>query len=250
MWIILLIERIDWAEAMSWPATAKPALIVLSTAILAIPTSHWVPRLFPQFLRRWLHTDREVAIWTVILTRLWGTIALGVPSVWIALCVLPPYPNRLGVNLNHAGVSIVVAVISWIVLTTTFWLFLRFWPAFYKGYPEIDIRPWTFGLMALNSASWIVYLIPFEFLFRGFLLFPLASLYGGAVAMLVSTGIYSIFHLVREPQEQLSTIFAGVLFGGLALGTGSILAPILIHWFMAPAVEIFALRARPRPGSD
>jgi CAAX amino terminal protease family. len=250
MWVILLIGGIDWAGTLSWPAASKPALIVLSTAILAIPVSYWVPRLFPQFLRRWLLTEREVAIWTVILARVWGAIALGVPSAWIALCLLPAYPNRLGVNLNHAGVSIVAAVIAWIVLSTTFWLSTRVWPGFFKGYPEIDVRPWTFGLILLNTASWIVYLIPFEFLFRGFLLFPLASLYGGAVATLVSTGLYSVFHLVREPQEQLSTIFGGVLFSCLALGTGSILAPILTHWFMAPAMEIFALRAQPRPRSD
>src|SRR5882672_5612861 len=98
---ILTIGDIDWAGTVSWPATAKPAVVVLITAVLAIPLSYWVPRSFPKLLRRWVHTDRDVAIWSVVLFRVWGAIALGVPSVMVALCVLPAYPNRLGVNLNH-----------------------------------------------------------------------------------------------------------------------------------------------------
>jgi membrane protease YdiL (CAAX protease family) len=246
MWIILLIERIDWAGTLSWPAANNQALIVLSTAILAIPVSYWVPKLFPEILRRRRLTERDVAIWSVILGRLWGAVALGVPAVWMAVCVLPAYPNRLGLNLNHAGVSIAAAVIAWIVISLNFLLFTRLWPGFFKGYPEIGVRPWPVGLIFLNTASWIVYLIPYEFLFRGFLLFPLASMYGSAVGTFISMGLYSFAHLVKEPQEQLATIFAGVLFSCLALGTGSILAPILIHCFLAPVTEIFALRVQQR----
>ena len=230
------------ADALSWSTTNRSALIALATVIVAYPVSYWVPQLFPRILRRRSLSERDVAIWSVILARLWGAAALGVPASLIALCVLPRYPNRLGVNLSHAGVSIVVALAVWIFIWSGYTLFARIWPRFFTGYPEIDTDSWTSGLILLNTASWIIYLIPYEFVFRGFLLFPLASAFGGTVAMLISIGHYSFAHLVKEPQEQVSTIFGGVLFSCLALATSSILGPILIHCFLAPVTEIFAIR--------
>jgi membrane protease YdiL (CAAX protease family) len=244
-WSLLPIDRIDWAGVLSWPTTNKPALIVLATVILVYPVSYFVPWLFPGLLRRWLLTERSVAIWSVLLSRVWGAFVLGIPAVWIALADLPPSANRYGLNLNRAGISIVVAVTAWIMVWIAFAILVRVWPGFFKGYPEIHVRRWTVGLVVLNTVSWIVYLIPYEFLFRGFLLYPLAEAYGGAIAIAVTTGLYSFTHLVKEPQEQISTIFVGVLFGFVGLWTGSLLAPVLIHCFTAPVTEIFALRAKP-----
>jgi membrane protease YdiL (CAAX protease family) len=249
-WSIPSIGGIDWAGAFSWASTNKPAAIVLSTTIVVYPIRYFVPRMFPRLLRRRGRDEREVAIRSVLLARLWGGIVLGIPALWIAFRCLPHYPNRLGLNVDHAGISIIAAVISWIVIWLTFSVMVRVWPGFFTGYPEMKVRPpWPMRLILLNTVSWFVYLIPYEFLFRGFLLYPLASAYGGAMATLISMGLYSFAHVVNEPQEQSSTILAGILFSGLALGTGSILAPVLIHCCLAPSMELFALRAESRAGA-
>lgn len=232
---------VEWSAALSWSTSNKPVVIVLITAILAYPTGYWISLLLPPLLRRRGLSEREVSIWSVILFRAWSGIVLGVPTAVIGFTMLPRDPNRLGLNLQHAGVSMMVAVIAWIVIFAACWFSARGSGVMFAGYPEIA-PPWTTRLTLLNTASWIVYLIPFEFFFRGFLLFTLASAYGGTAAVLIVTGLYSFTHLVRKPPEQIGTIPGGILFGVLALGTGSILGPVLIHCFLAPVTEIFALR--------
>lgn len=217
-------------------------VVLLTVTIIAFPISYYLPWIY----RPWLATrgvrGRNLEIAAVLLDRLTGTIVLGVPALAL-LAWLPPRANRYGFNLDGLWLSLLVAGISCLVV----WAALTFcaargWAWAFKGYPQMRIRDWDLRLIALNSLGWAVYLLAYEILFRGALLYPLADVYGAWSAIIITTGLYSFTHLVKEPFEMFVTIVVGVLFGVLGLVTGSIVGPLLIHWFTAIFNDIAAIR--------
>jgi membrane protease YdiL (CAAX protease family) len=235
----VLTGALDWRPQDSLP------VLLLSLAIVCYPISYYLPRTFRPWLQRRGVAGRTLEIQSIVFERLFGAFMLGVPALVAVMVWLPPGPRRYGFNLEGMWVSLAAVAIScglvWAVLTYT----ARRWPAGFKGYPQIRLRCWDTRLLALNTLSWCIYLVAHEFLFRSVLLFPLAEIYGTWPAVMITTGLYSFKHLVREPQEQLITIWVGIWFGGLAIATGSLLAPILTHCFTASFMDFAAIRTVP-----
>jgi len=80
-------------------------------------------------------------------------------------------------------------------------------------------------LTALEYSAW-------EFIWRGFLLFGLASFLGPGPAIWLQAVPFAFMHLGKPELETLTTIFGGAAFGFVAWRSRSFLYPFLIHWFM------------------
>ena len=85
--------------------------------------------------------------------------------------------------------------------------------------------------------AWAVYLAGYEFFFRGVLLLALVPELGAATALGVSTALYVFQHLPKHASETASTLVMGVVFGQLALVSGSVWAPFLLHFGIASSAE-------------
>ena len=232
-------------DPIVWQARDTLPVLLLGIPILFFPISYYVPRLFRPALERRGASPRQRQVWAVIGERLFGAAILGLPAVGVVAAWRAPMPPYYGFNFQHAGLSLAAATVSiaivWGVLRNT----AGVWPAGFKGYPQMRVRCWDRRLVTVNTASWIVYLVVHEFLFRSALLYPLAAALGAWPAIMITTGLHSFKHLVREPQEQFITIFVGIWFGVLALVTGSILAPLLIHCFTASFMDYAAIATGP-----
>lgn len=104
---------------------------------------------------------------------------------------------------------------------------------------------WTMKTVYLNAGGWLVYLLGYEFLFRGILFFgilPSLGLYG---TIAVNTAVYSLAHLEKGPKETLGSIPLGILICLITFETGTIWAAFLIHLFMALSNEYIALYHHP-----
>ena len=218
---------------IAWRAEDLVPVVLLSIATVFYPISYYVPRAFRPLLVRRGISGRTLEISVVVLDRLFGTLALGLPALWALVALLPPRANRYGFNLENAWLSLGVTAVSCAVVWAALVWAARYWPPGLKGYPQMRVRCWDTQLLTVNAVTWIVYLLAYELLFRAVLLYPLADAYGGWAAVMITTGLYSFTHLVKEAHEEFVTIMVGVLFGVLALVTDSILAPVLIHCFTA-----------------
>ncbi len=99
--------------------------------------------------------------------------------------------------------------------------------------------------MVLGSFGlWAVYLLGYELLFRGLLLFPLAAELGWWPALGLSTGMYVLAHLHKPAAETLGCIPMGFVFGWMALDSGSVLLPWLLHLGIVVVNESLAGGAR------
>lgn len=114
-----------------------------------------------------------------------------------------------------------------------------------EQYPQIRTRLWTPRLVLLNGVSWLLFLVGYEFMFRGFLLHASLGSLEPVPAVALNCALYSFAHLYKGSLETLGAIPAGIVFCYITIVTGNIWCAVLIHSVMALSNEWFALRAHP-----
>ncbi len=86
---------------------------------------------------------------------------------------------------------------------------------------------------------YLIYYLSWEFLFRGFILFGLERQFGALTAILIQTIPSAIVHIGKPASESFGAIFAGLVFGYLAIRTRSILYPFLLHAIVGIGTDVF-----------
>lgn len=118
-------------------------------------------------------------------------------------------------------------------------------PESYAAYPQIRVPEWSAGTAVVNTAGWSVYLLGYEFLFRGFLLFACLAAMSTVAAIAVSTLLYSLAHLPQGRREALGSVPVGILFCLATIDTGAIWAAWLGHVLLSQFNDYIALAANP-----
>ena len=178
----------------------------------------------------------------IVLQRLWGFIFLGVVPVIFILF----FPEKSLKDLG-LGCSWLSAPPWWVLLVLVFILIAGFYAANQPGnlamYPQIRNKKWTRGLLALSGLSWVVFLVGYEFLFRGFLLFASLAVMDVWPAIALNCAIYSLAHLYKGPGETFGAIPLGILLCYLTILTGNIWTAVGIHSVMALSNEWWSIKA-------
>lgn len=107
---------------------------------------------------------------------------------------------------------------------------------------QMKIKEWNISLFGINSFGWIIYLLAYEFLFRGILLFECYVSFGFWPAIAINVVIYSAIHMVNSKDEAIGAL----LFGGIAcyftLKQGTILIPVMMHIALSISSDYFSIR--------
>ena len=93
----------------------------------------------------------------------------------------------------------------------------------------------------------ILYYLPWEFLFRGLLFFPMIQAAGLIPALGLQTIVSTVYHLGHPDSEIFAALAAGIIFGLIAYGTGSIFYTFVIHALAGIANDSFLYRRYHRP---
>ena len=93
-----------------------------------------------------------------------------------------------------------------------------------------------------------LYYLPWEFVFRGVLFFPLVPLVGLIPALAIQTALSTLMHIGHPDTEVFAAAGAGLIFGALAWATGSFFYPLILHAATGIATDTF-LYLRRRRGS-
>jgi membrane protease YdiL (CAAX protease family) len=180
----------------------------------------------------------------VLLQRILGFLLLGVVSVLIIL-LLPD------ITLKKYGLAFTFRAAppwwSWLLIPLI--LVMGYHTAQKPGnlerYPQIRAKQWTPGMIALSSASWVLFLIGYEFLFRGFVLHASLDLMEPGPAIALNSALYAFAHFYKGPRETFGAIPLGIVLCYLTLLTGNIWCAVILHSVMALCNEWFSLRAHP-----
>ena len=180
----------------------------------------------------------------VLLQRALGLLFLGLLSALIIL-LLP------GANLSDFGLSFTFSKFPpwWSGLLILPILYLSYrtaqTPNNLRKYPQIRAKAWTGPMLLSSGLSWVMFLVGYEFLFRGFVFFASLGIMEPVPAIALNTTVYVFAHFYKGPDETFGTIPAGILFCYLTLLTGNIWSAVILHSVMALSNEWFSLKAHP-----
>jgi membrane protease YdiL (CAAX protease family) len=113
------------------------------------------------------------------------------------------------------------------------------------NYPQIRAKNWTKKTYRLNLLGWAVYLLGYELLFRGLLLFPLVEAYGLWLAVAVNIALYSATHIPKGLDETIGAVPLGLVLCLLTLMAGNIWISVIVHIGMAWTNSLTALKYHP-----
>jgi membrane protease YdiL (CAAX protease family) len=111
--------------------------------------------------------------------------------------------------------------------------------------PQLRIKTWSTGSILVSVLGWILYLLGYEFLFRGILWFICYKAFGFWPALLINVSLYSIAHLNQGVLMTLGAIPVGVIFCLFSFLTGSFLFAFLGHCCLAISNELFSIYNNP-----
>lgn len=112
-------------------------------------------------------------------------------------------------------------------------------PAILAKFPLNPRAGESAGWFALHAATYLLFYLGWEFLFRGFLLFGLRPAIGDTSAVLVQTMASALLHIGSPAAETFGAIPAGVLWGAIALSTRSLLPGLVHHFLLGLLLDAF-----------
>jgi len=223
-----------------------PSLPVLVISVVCLSFLGWYSIAFSGSLQQWFRNRFSGTAgqerW-IFFKRLCGVFFfILIPALVYAIATGIPIPSWMNVQ-KGSGILLYGIGLSLILISVN--LLAGRHPVNLAMYPEIRTPLWSGKLLAASALSWIVYLGSYEFMFRGFLLFPLALAYGKMLAITVNTAMYAFAHLQKGLREALGAIPLGVVLCLISLDTGSIWAACIAHSSLAISNEWVALSAHP-----
>ncbi len=188
----------------------------------------------------------------VIIKRSAGFFLLGIIPVALTLLLNKGYTLAeagLVYNPETAGFSVISVILMSLLIIPVISFSARK-PLVYDTYPEIRVTKWTGRFLFAELFTWALYLLGYEALFRGVLLFGLAKTLGPSAATIISVILYSAAHLPKNRSETLAAIPFGLVLCLLTLYSGSIWIAFIAHLLNAVATTLAAIKFNPAMNFD
>lgn len=180
----------------------------------------------------------------VLFQKVTGFLFMGLLPFVLVSAFLPKTTSNYGLSyFYHPNAFFFVLTPSVILLILNF--FFAGNPENLKQYPQMRIKQWTNKTLVLNALGWFVYLLGYEYLFRGVLFLGILPSLGLYAAIALNAAVYSLAHLPKGIKETLGSIPLGILICLITFETGTIWAAFLIHFIMAVSNEYIALYHHP-----
>jgi len=224
-------ENINFSIAVLWGVVGFASYYFLSKA--EIPARSLSNRL-----------RSDIRVIRVVIQRFWGLLFTGIISALIVLSVFKGSLADFGLG---SGFEQLPPWWSYLILPLIIvsGYFSSSSPGNLKLYPQIRIETWTPCVVTISAVSWILFLVAYEFLFRGFLLVASLMVMGPWSATALNAALYSFAHFYKGPGETYGAIPLGILLCYLTLVTGNIWSAVVIHSVMALSNEWFSIIAHP-----
>jgi membrane protease YdiL (CAAX protease family) len=167
--------------------------------------------------------------------------------MWILFFLIPIVISRyiLKLHIRDLGLCLgdmksAAKIVAAGILISILPLYLgSFSPEMKAEYPMFRGAMNSASLFALWALLYLLFYIPWEFFFRGFMLFGFSKDVALTRAILIQTMASTLLHIGKPAPETFAAIIAGVAFGLIAWRTRSILAPVALHWGIGVLNDMF-----------
>jgi membrane protease YdiL (CAAX protease family) len=109
------------------------------------------------------------------------------------------------------------------------------------AYPHIRVAQWTMSVTLINALTWMLYLLPYEFVFRGTLLNASLQSMEPWAAFSFNGFVYAIAHAPQGRRETIASFPFGVLLCFITSVTGNFWSAYFIHVSLSLSNDYFAI---------
>jgi membrane protease YdiL (CAAX protease family) len=175
-----------------------------------------------------------------IFKKLIGFFLLGFLPATIFIFFYNYVPWQTDTILNKSNVWLI-----WMLLVSLLLVFFNLFNAkrasIQARYPELNLNQWDSRSLGILAIGWIVYLIGYEYLFRGIFLNISIIALGMWPAVILNLAIYSSLHLYKGIDEAIASIPFGAFMCYLTIESNSVIPAILVHAIQAVSNEFFCI---------
>lgn len=180
----------------------------------------------------------------VIFNRFLGAFVFAIVPLLFQILIIANGEIKLGLHVQFNLISL------WIVLSVGLLIVLMNYfgaksPGNLKVYPQIRKKIWPRQLIWASAITWMLYLLGYEIMLRGFLFFNCVKFAGIIPALIINVCIYALLHLTKGMKETLGAIPMGIIFCIITFYTGTIWAAFWIHCTLALSNEWLSLKFHP-----
>lgn len=216
------------------------SVIILSTVIFYYLYFFFINSGLPEkYCSSVIHqTQKEIVIF--LLKKCSGFLILGlIPGVLYYFLLNPDF-GKFGLSVNHFSNNLFLILMLIAIITVI--LIINQKINNQNNTLQINVPEWNFLLFLINATGWIIYLIGYEFIFRGILLYECYTSFGFWPAISINIAIYSAIHLINGKDQALGALIFGGIACYFALSCGTILIPVIMHITLSLGSDYFSIR--------
>ena len=187
-------------------------------------------------------TEKTNVYW-ILLQKLAGFLFLGLLPA-LAMLMMPVTLRQVGVSFINIPQSLLwIGGMGAVIVLVNLMAARK--PGNLAMYPQMRITRWTPKILAISSMGWMLYLLGYEFIFRGVLLFLCIPVMGVWPSIVLNVSLYALVHLPKGPRETIASIPMGLILCLLTLKTGTIWVAYFSHVILALSNEYLSIHFHP-----
>lgn len=220
----------------------KPVIIFMSVAVLQTVSWYYTSRsFFIQNLRDYfIHSEGDYLKLFEFLYWFVGDFCTNfVVPVLIIKILLRERVSGYGLTAGDVKSGLGYTGVSLLIMMPLLW-FASSQPEFLMVYPHLLPARDSWEMFLYYEAGMLLYMISWEFIWRGFMLFGLYPRFG-YYAVLIQMIPFLILHNGKPALETFSAIAGGIALGAIALRTGSFIYGVIIHIAIMFTIDILAV---------
>lgn len=206
----------------------KPVFVLVSVAVILTLSYYYAsPRFFRRHLADLFAGDSLAVFYRYVYWLVSRFFAQFVLPLLLVIFVLRERPRDYGVGLGDIRMGIKLTALFLVVMLPILWFATGF-RSFIIKYPQCSMVKDDWVLFLIFQLCFVLYMIGWEFIWRGYMLFGLKKKFG-FYAILIQMIPFVILHFGKPAIESFAAIIAGIALGILAWRTNSFWYCVITH---------------------
>lgn len=217
----------------------KVIIIFLSVAIFQTISWYYTSRNFFRInFFPYYQNDPDVYLYEYLYWFIGDFFIFFILSIIIIKFILKEDLKNYGLQFGDYKIGLALSAIFFLVMLPAIWFFSAT-PDFVAKYPHLLSTRNSWGEFSIYESGMLLYMISWEFIWRGFMLFGLKEKFG-YYSVLIQMIPFVILHNGKPAPETFGAIAGGIALGVLAFRTNSILYCVITHMGVMFTIDLIS----------
>jgi uncharacterized protein len=217
----------------------KVIIIFLSVAVLQTISWYYTSRNFFRInFFPYYQNNSDVFLYEYLYWFIGDFFTFFILSIIVIKFILKENLKNYGLQFGDYRTGLILSTIFFLVMVPVIWFFSAE-PDFSEKYPHLLSTRNNYNEFLIYESGMMLYMISWEFIWRGFMLFGLKEKFG-YYSVMIQMIPFVILHNGKPAAETFGAIAGGIALGVLALRTNSILYCVITHMGIMFTIDLIS----------